>query len=77
MKASAILIGIILLVLFGVCSVQAFTRIEFLGLSFPLENPLYLIGAISIVTIFGYALTIRIIILIFAIIVLLLGVFGK
>jgi len=77
LKLSAILVGILLLVLFGACSVQAFAEVDFMGFKFSLPNPFYPIGNISIVTVFGYALTIRILILVFAVIVLLLGILGK
>jgi hypothetical protein len=72
MKATAIIAGVAMLIIYGLCSVPY----NIIILGFPVNiNPFFLVGSISLITILGFSVTISIITLILAIMLILAGVF--
>ena len=72
MKVSAILAGVLLLVLYG-ASILPTLAVHWGVLSFDLENPLFAVGSILLFSLLGFALTISWIVLGFAVLLLIVG----
>jgi hypothetical protein len=73
MRIAAIFAGILLLVIWGLSTIPAF-NVNYWLLNFDIPNPINMIANISLVTFFGFSLTIGIVILAFAVLLLVMGV---
>ncbi len=73
MRIAAIFAGILLLILWGLAQIPSFNvHWEFINVDFP--NPLNLVAGITLVTLYGFSLTIGLVVLAFTILLLAMGI---